>query len=119
MQIKLDETNWADIKEVSELRRVDRKAINAVTSFEIDPATQRPVLRASVDDEIAEAVMKSVVNDWSLQLPLPKVDASYLDRLTLEQDTALREAIQPHINALQGNTTPVKANEVPTPDSAK
>lgn len=127
MQVTLDETNWADLKDVSELRRFDRKAVNAATVFEFDADTRRPIIRGSVDDDIADAVLKSVVLNWSLQLPLPKDDPGdpakgipgSLDKLTLEQDTALREAIQPHIDALKGENVPVKGNETPTQDSEK
>jgi hypothetical protein len=119
MQVKLDETNWAELKEVSDLRRFDRKAVNAATVTELDGDTRHLILRGSMDDDIADVVLKSVVTNWSLQLPLPAVETASLDKLTLEQDTALREAIQPHIDALKGSNAPVKGNETPTADSEK
>lgn len=119
IQVNLDESNWAKIKEVSDLRRIDRRAINAATVFEVDPETKRPIMRASLDDDQADAVLMTVVVNWSLPFPLPSVDRSSLDKLTLEQDDNLREAIQPHIDALKGVKAPAKVNEVPTPASEK
>jgi hypothetical protein len=119
MQVKLDEANWADIKEVRELRRADRRAVNAATGFEVDPETRRMIMRGSTDDAIADAVLRAVVTNWSLPWPVPAVDPASLEKIELEHDDALRKAIQPHIDALKGNNAPVKANENPTEDSAK
>jgi hypothetical protein len=132
MRVQLDSANWADLKEVSDLRRGDRKAVNEKIVFEGDPATGRPVIRASMDDDMAEAVLEHVVTDWSLQLPLPAADPyrpasadgktpenpGCLSKLTLEQDDALREAIKPHLAAIRGETTPTKDNPDPTVASA-
>ena len=118
MRVQLDTENWADLKEVADLRRGDRKAVNKAIVFEGDPETGRPVIRASMDDDMADAVLAHVVIDWSFGLPLPAKDASSIDKLTLEQDDNLRKAIQPHLDAIQGNTAPVKDNEDPTAASA-
>lgn len=118
-EVKLDETNWAQLKEVSDLRRYDRKAFNAATVSEFDGDTKHLIMRGSTEDEMVDAVLISVVLNWSLQLPLPSADPASLDKLTLEQDTALREAIQPHFIALKGENVPVKGNETPTQDSGK
>lgn len=114
MQVSLGGTDWADIKEVSELRRADRNAVNKTIVFEADTGTQRPVLRASLDDDMATAVLTRVIDNWSLPLPLPSADPASLDKLTLEQDDKLREAIQPHLDAIRGREAPVKGNPDPT-----
>lgn len=116
-QVSIDATNWADIKDVSELRRADRLAVNQAVTYEVDGESKLAVVRESMADDVADAVLKTVVTNWSLPFPLPSADPSSLGKLTLEQDDRLREAIQPHIDALRGNKTPVKANEGPTPGS--
>lgn len=114
-QVYIDNANnWVEVKDVLELRRIDRKAVNAAIVYEVNPETKMPIMRASMDDDISDAVLKTVVTNWSLPFPLPSVDPASLDKLTLEQDNKLREAIQPHINALQGTGAPVKDNETPT-----
>lgn len=135
MQVMLDETNWADLKEVSDLRRGDRKAVNEKIVFEGNPETGRPIIRASMDDDIADAVLEHVVLNWSLPLPLPAADPyrpasvsadgktqipesiGSVNKLTIPQADALYEAIKPHIAALTGQNVPVKDNETPTPAS--
>lgn len=117
-QVALDEQNWAQIKEVGELRRSDRTRVNRAIVITSDPETGNPVIRGSMDDDIAEAVYQEVILNWSLPWQVPSVDPRVLDNLTLEQDTNLRAAIQPHIDAIQGKTTPVKENAAPTEASA-
>ena len=114
MRVELGGNDWADLKEVNELRRSDRRALNKAIVFAADAETGRPVVRASMDDDMADAVLPLVIKNWSLMLPLPSEDASSLDLLTLEQDTKLREGIQGHLNALQGKAAPVKENADPT-----
>lgn len=119
MQVTLDSAgNWAQLKEVADLRRADRRAVNQAIVVETDPKTRAPIIRGSLDDDIADATLKHVVENWSLPFPLPSADPASLDKLTLEQDDALRKAIQPHIDALQGKNAPTKENPDPTPASA-
>lgn len=135
MQVKLDETNWANLKEVSDLRRGDRKAVNEKIIVEAT-TDGRPIIRQSMDDDVADAVLEHVVLDWSLPLPLPAADPyrpavispkgelvspeniGSLNKLTIPQADALYEAIKPHVAALTGQSAPVKENETPTADSA-
>ena len=115
MHVQLDDTNWVELKEVGDLRRADRRALNKAIVYEVDPETKRPVIRASLDDDMADAVLPLLVTNWSLPFPLPSVDLKGLDALTLDQDAKLREAIQDHLNALQGKNAPAKDNADPTP----
>jgi hypothetical protein len=114
MRVMLDADNWAEIKEVTDLRRGERRAVNAAIVFEGDAKSGNPIIHASLDDDMVNALAPFVVIEWSLPLPLPAKDISALDKLTLEQDDSLRKALQPHIDACQGKGTPVKAHEDPT-----
>lgn len=118
MRIPIGGTDWAEIMPVDQLRRADRKAVNATIVFEGDTETGHPILRASMDDDMATAILCRVCTDWSLPYVTPVLDPSSLDKLTLEQDDELRKAIQPHLDAIRGNSAPAKENEVPTPGSA-
>lgn len=117
MRVPIGGTDWAEIKPVEELTRADRVAVNAVICFEGDAVTGNPIVRASLDDDMATAILARVCTDWSLPLFPPVKDVNGLDGLTLEQDDALRAAIQPHLEAIKGKGAPVKENEVPTPSS--
>jgi hypothetical protein len=118
VQIELDDVNWADLKELSDLRRADRKAVNAATVFEGDPETGRPIIRASMDDDRIDAIAIHVITNWSLPFPLPSVDKASLDKLTLPQGDALEAALKPYMDAITGKNAPAKSNDTPTPVSA-
>jgi len=117
VRVAIGGTDWAEIKPVEELTRADRVAVNAVICFEGDAVTGNPIVRASLDDDMSTAILARVCTDWSLPKFAPVKDITSLDGLTLEQDDALREAIQPHLLAIKGKIAPVKDNEVPTPGS--
>lgn len=119
MRVNLGGNDWAELKELSELRRADRKAVNEVIVFEGDTDTGRPIIKASMDDDMTAAVLQRVITNWSLQLPLPSVDPSSLDKLTLAQDDALAKAVEPYLAAIRGREAPVKENPDPTPASEK
>lgn len=112
MQVDLGESQWADIKELADLRRSDRKAVNKAITFQYKDG--QPIVSASIDDDMADAVLKNVVKNWSLPFPVPSADPASLDKLTLEQDDKLREAVQPLLDAIRGKGAPVKENENPT-----
>ena len=118
MRVAVDDKNWAELTPVEELTKVHRTAVNEFLTSEYDPATGRLVIRASVDDQMAAALLHLICTDWSFPFAPPSADVSSLDRLSLKQDEALREAIQPHINAIKGLNAPVPENEVPTRGSA-
>jgi hypothetical protein len=113
MRVPLDGQNWVEIKPVSELTRADRMAVNEVIVYE--KSEDNLILRASADDKAAGAVMARVITDWSFPMGVPSVDPSSLDRLSLEQDDALRAAVEEHLKAIQGKNAPAPGNEVPTP----
>lgn len=115
MRVPIGGSDWAEIMPVDQLRRADRKAVNAVIVFE--QGDGGPVIRASMEDDVATALLCRVCTDWSLPYPAPGLDPLSLDKLTLEQDDELRKAIQAHVAAIMGNTAPAKGNEVPTPGS--
>lgn len=112
MRVPLDGNQWAEIKPVSELTRADRVAVNDVITYDTDGKTL--VYRASSDDHAAAAILARVCTDWSLPLPPPAVDITSLDKLSLDQDDALRASVEEHLKAIQGKNAPLQENPVPT-----
>jgi hypothetical protein len=112
VRVPIGGKDWAEIRPVEELTRADRIAVNSVIRFEGDAQTGNPIIRASMDDDMATAILARVCTDFP-----PVKDPSSLDGLTLEQDDALRAAIQPHLDAIKGKGAPTEDNEVPTPSS--
>jgi hypothetical protein len=92
-QITLPSGNWIALRDWRELRRGDKKrALSGVA----DPEK----MIASTYD-VADGLLIIMVENWSYPgLVLPSVDPSVLDKLPMEDDTALMEAIQPAVRAL-------------------
>jgi hypothetical protein len=118
MRVPIGDKDWAELKPIEELSRLDRKAVNTVVVYEIDSKTGRAIAHASMDDDVADILLSLICTDWSLPFPAPVTDPKGLDLLTLEQDNALRRAIQPYLAAIRGDNAPSPDNEVPTKGSA-
>jgi hypothetical protein len=112
VRVPIGDNGWAEFRPAEELTRADRRAVNAVIVFE--QGDSGPVVRASLDDDMATVLLPRICTDWSFPFPPPATDPASLDRLTLEQDDELKKAIQPHIKAILGQNAPVKGNEIPT-----
>lgn len=115
MRVDLTDGAWADIRDVSELRDKDRKAVNAQVTLAVDPQTQMPVIPGSMDDDMRDALLRRIVTGWSFEyLPLPADDIESLDKLTIPDARLLHEAIKPHMLLITGQENPNKQGTVPT-----
>jgi len=113
MRVELDTAgNWADILDIADLRDGDRKRVNRAIKLEVGP-DQRPVISGGIEDDMRDALLTRVVQNWSLG-PIPGQDPEALDRLTIEQGRNLREAVGPHMDLVKDKDHPVKENPVPT-----
>ncbi|TVZ01273.1 hypothetical protein EAS64_33890 [Trebonia kvetii] len=118
MRVTLDTSdNWAELREVADLRRPDRLAVNKAISLSSD-GEGRAIIPGSMEDDMATALLPLVITEWSLPYPVPAKRPDALSFLTLEQDDALRAAIVPHLKAIQGVNAPTPTNETPTAPSA-
>jgi hypothetical protein len=113
LRVDLGGNEWADLRDLDQLRRADRVAVNEKIVIQGDRESGL-VIKASMDNDMAAALLERIVENWSLALPLPSQDPNVLDKLTLAQDDALSKAIEPYIAAIRGREAPVKDNEVPT-----
>lgn len=113
-RVELDKAgNWADLKDVEEIRDGDRKRVNRAVKMQVDE-DNRPVLRGGIEDDMRDALLTGIVENWNLPIPLPKDDPESLDKLTIEQGKNLREAVEPYMDLVRDKAVPVKANPVPT-----
>lgn len=117
MRIQIDAKNWAELKPIEDLTRKDRTAVNAVVLYELDPENSHPIFHGDSDDNMVGALLGRICMDWSLPFLNPVTDPSSLDKLTLEQDDALREACAPYLAAIRGRNAPSQENAVPTAGS--
>jgi len=119
VRIELGGGQFADVKEVDELRSGDRHAANAAFTLRIDPETKQAILPGDMDDNMRRALLCRIITAWNLQWPLPSRRPDSLDKLTLEQEDALYKGIEEHFKVIKGqDEDPSEEGTVPTSDSA-
>lgn len=116
MRVKLDAKNWAEIIPADELRSGDRRAVNRAVRIELDE-NQKPILTGALTEDMRDVLLKRVVREWSFSFPIPGKDERSLDKLTLEQEDALNEAVRPHMDLLTGQVNPMERDSDPTEGS--
>ena len=111
MRVDLGEGQWAEIKEVSELRRSDQKAALRASSLVIDPDTKTVSLNGANDQDMADALLERIITSWSFP---NAVNKQTLGQLSLEQGDKLQEAIKPHLELISAKVDPAKRDTDPT-----
>lgn len=117
MNVDLGDGQWADLAEMSELRKAHRNAVNRATRIDFDPKTSQPVVNAGMEDSRADALSVLLIKNWSLQLPLPSEDPDSLGKLTLAQADSLFKAVKPYLDLVDGKVQPGKPGTDPTTSS--
>ena len=120
MRIDLPDGDWADVRELDELRDGDRKALNKAVSLTLtsDEGDNTGHLPGSYEDDMMDALLARVVTNWSLRMPLPSRLRKVLDDLTLGQAKALRDGVKPHYDLLMERVDPNAHGTDPTSGSA-
>lgn len=114
MRVELTDGAWADIRDVSELRNADRKAVNKAVSLHIDENGQ-PIFAGDMEDKMLDALLRRVITGWSFAgLPLPADDPESLGKLTIPDADLLAEAVKEHLKLVKGNESAVKPGTDPT-----
>jgi hypothetical protein len=114
MRVELPEDQWAEIKEVGELRRADEKAVLRVSKLTIDPETKTAIVGGANDQDLEDAMLARVVKQWSFDFPLPCADPDSMGKLTVEQAHALAAAVKPHLQLITATIDPTKRDSDPT-----
>lgn len=112
-----DGGQWADVKDVSDLKAGDRRVVRAAVGFRINPETKEVEWPGDYSDRTKAALASRVIVNWNLQYPVPNGDVTVLDELTMPQYDALMKGIQPLIDACQEQVDPSEQGTVPTNDS--
>lgn len=116
MRVTLDDKNWAEIMDPSELRSGDRRAVNRAVRLEVGE-DEKPIFTGALTDDMRDALLCRVVSNWSLDFPIPAKDAKSLEKLTLPQEDALKAAVQPHLDLINGRVNPTERDSDPTAGS--
>jgi hypothetical protein len=108
--ITLPSGNWISLRDWRELRRGDKK--KALGQVE-DPER---LIAATYD--LADGLLILMIENWSYEgLLIPRDDPSSLDRLPMEDDNALMQAIQPAVRALFPKAAEATEEQVADPAS--
>jgi hypothetical protein len=124
MRITLPDNQWVDVKDVTELRAGDRRAVNAATEVKVvgQGADKTAALPGDSDDNMRYALLGRIIVGWNLQWPIPSQSVNgpvVLDNLTFGQLDALYDGIQEHMQVVTGqNKTPADKESEPTSASS-
>lgn len=121
MRVDLGNGQYADLKDLSELKAGDRRAVNAATEVRLegDGADRKAILPGDMDDNMRYALLARIITAWNLQWPIPSASVNgpvVLDNLTFEQLDALYTAVKPYMALITGQApTPSDKGSDPTP----
>jgi phytoene/squalene synthetase len=102
MQITLPDGEWATVREAEDLDDGTRKAVVRAVKVQYDRESKLPIYPASMEDDVYDALLKEVLENWSYPFPLPKDDPASLNKLKIRHARALRKALQGHMDLING-----------------
>ena len=111
MRVDLGDGQWAELKEVDQLRRSDQKAALRAMNLTIDPETKTVIQSGANDLDMADALLERVITSWSFPNAINKQS---LGQLSLEQGDKLQEAVKPHLDLIAQKVDPAKKDTDPT-----
>ena len=115
---------YAILKGTEELNAGDRRAIRGAVPVRLatdplDPNALVQVLPGDYDDQMKNALLSRIITDWNIDLPIPKGDASILDRMDIDMQDKLYEAVSEHVKYLNKKVVnPTKPDTDPTDASS-
>ena len=111
MRVELGDGQWAELKEVDQLRRSDQKAALRAMNLTIDPETKTVIQNGVNDLDMADALLERIITSWSFPNAINKQS---LGQLSLEQGDKLQEAVKPHLDLIAQKVDPGKKDTDPT-----
>lgn len=115
MRIDLGNSQWADVKDVDDLRAGDRRAVNKQITLRVDQETHEVGIPGDMDDNMRNALLARIITGWNLQWPVPNGRTEILDKLTMTQIDALYKGVQEHFDVIRGkDEDPAEKGSDPT-----
>lgn len=100
MRVPLPRDQWAEFRELDDLKGGDAKAIRRATKFEIRDG-QLTEISMGLEDAQMDALLARIITSWSLfDYGLPMRDPTSLDEIPLDTYNALVEAAKPYKDAI-------------------
>lgn len=99
MRVELPEGNWAEFREITDLKAGDAKAIRRATKFKVKDGAVDEIPMSIADDQM-DALLARIITMWSYTHGHPLVVSTALDDIPLEAYNILVEAATPYKEAV-------------------
>lgn len=106
MRIDLGGGDWADLKDPALVTNGDRKAALAYYMSHTGDAEGVAPHAWAGQCILLDGYLKTMVENWSFEMPVPSTDVGVMDRLPLEKANRLYAAVQPLMDATRPDFTP-------------
>ena len=110
---------WAELRAPSTMRAGDAKALRKAIRLGMNAGGGWDKTFSLGDsDTQTDALLARVIVSWSYDLPLPVADADSLDEIPIDAWETLRDAIEPHQEALDFRNRATTQSSTPGDSSA-
>lgn len=109
MRVELPDGQWADLLDPADLRAGDLKTYRKLMPV---PGARDYVMEDL--DTARDGLLTRLIQNWSLDLPLPGEDPASLDKLTVPAYRALLDELGPYMDLFNG----VEPDPKSSPESA-
>ena len=110
MRVELPDGQWAEFRDLSDLRGGDAKAIRRATKFEVRDGALAEISMGMQDAQM-DALLVRIITQWSLiNYGIPMADPSSLDEIPLSYYNALVSAAEPYKEAIDNAGKSTKEN---------
>lgn len=110
MRVELPRDQYAELRDISDLKGGDAKAIRRATKFAVKDGALTEISMGVSDDQM-DALLARIITSWNVRpaaggdpLGLPMFDPDVLDEIPLDTYNALVAAAQPHKDAVEQST---------------
>ncbi|MEV0660126.1 hypothetical protein ACIBI3_02365 [Actinomadura luteofluorescens] len=110
---------WAELRAPSTMRAGDAKALRKAIRLKANAGGgwDKTFSMGDLDDR-ADALLVRVIVNWSYELPVPAADPDSLDEIPIDAWETLRDAIEPHQEALDFRNRATTREPTPADSSA-
>lgn len=105
MRVELPRGQWAEFRDITDLKGGDAKAIRRATKLKVQDGALTEISMGLGDDQM-DALLTRIIIDWGVQaangtpLRVPMLDNTALDEMPLDTYGELCQAAQPYRDAI-------------------
>jgi hypothetical protein len=117
MRVELPRDQFAEMRDIADLKGGDAKAIRRATKFKVHDGALEEISMGIGDDQM-DALLARIITSWDVRpasggepLALPMFDPAVLDDVPLDTYNALVDAATPHKDAIDKTGKSTKTSE--------